>query len=132
LNFSKRQFPILVIAIFLLDQLVKYYFLYSGAPIQKNTGVAFGLLQEGSYLVLLILFILIILIFFMLTESNIFPMSMVVGGGLSNLVDRLLRGYVIDYLFLDPLPVFNLGDVAVALGVFLLIYGFRSSEKARP
>lgn len=103
-------------------------FTYSGAKISKNTGAAFGLLNEASYLGILILAILVTLIFFMLSEKNIFPMGLIIGGGISNLIDRMVRGYIIDYLFLDPLPIFNLADLAVVIGVFLIVYGYRSNK----
>ena len=61
-----------------------------------------------------------------------FAVSMIMGGGLGNVVDRLLHGYVVDFLqfrfgFLAPIfhggyfPSFNLADSAITLGAFCLI-----------
>lgn len=49
---------------------------------------------------------------------------MVIGGGLSNLIDRLARGYVVDYLDINQIynyPVFNIADISIVIGVILLI-----------
>jgi signal peptidase II len=43
------------------------------------------------------------------------------GGSLGNLYDRIQYGYVIDYIDFRFFPVFNFGDVAINLGVFLII-----------
>jgi len=46
---------------------------------------------------------------------------LVLGGAVGNLVDRGLRGYVVDFLHLHGWPVFNLADVYVVIGVGLLV-----------
>lgn len=46
---------------------------------------------------------------------------LVLGGGLGNLTDRILRGYVIDFLHLHSWPVFNVADIALCAGVPLLL-----------
>lgn len=61
-----------------------------------------------------------------------FSLSMILGGAIGNLIDRLLLGYVVDYLdfhwaFLSPLfhrghfPAFNLADAAITAGAVGLI-----------
>ena len=49
-----------------------------------------------------------------------FGFACMIGGALGNLTDRLVRGYVIDFIELRPLPVFNLADGALALGILLI------------
>lgn len=46
--------------------------------------------------------------------------ALIVGGALGNLVDRLARGYVIDFIHIQGWPVFNVADVAVCVGIPLL------------
>jgi signal peptidase II len=45
---------------------------------------------------------------------------MVVGGAIGNVADRLLRGYVVDFIHLHRWPVFNVADIAVTVGAILL------------
>lgn len=49
-------------------------------------------------------------------------LSMIVAGGLGNLLDRLVRGYVVDFIHLNNWPVFNVADIWVTLGALLLLY----------
>jgi signal peptidase II len=46
-------------------------------------------------------------------------------GGIGNLLDRFARGYVIDFLHLRYWPVFNVADIAITLGVALLVISSR-------
>ena len=48
---------------------------------------------------------------------------MIISGGLGNLIDRIMRGYVVDFIcveFID-FPVFNFADILVTCGAFMLI-----------
>lgn len=50
--------------------------------------------------------------------------TMVISGGLSNLIDRIVRGYVVDYIDINQIynyPVFNIADISIVIGVILLI-----------
>lgn len=47
-------------------------------------------------------------------------LALILGGALGNLVDRLARGYVVDFIHVRGWPVFNVADIAVVLGVALL------------
>jgi signal peptidase II len=57
---------------------------------------------------------------------------MTLAGGIGNLLDRFARGYVIDFLHLRHWPVFNVADIAITLGILLLIVGSRSRAKPTP
>ena len=49
---------------------------------------------------------------------------MIISGGTSNLIDRIFRGYVVDYIDINSIfkyPVFNMADISIVLGVILLI-----------
>ena len=56
-------------------------------------------------------------------EVNI-SISLVLGGGIGNFIDRLFRGYVIDYIDINNLfkfPIFNLADIFIVLGISIII-----------
>lgn len=57
---------------------------------------------------------------------------LVLGGGLGNLTDRLLRGYVIDFMHLHAWPVFNVADVAVCVGAFAVLLGRKLHVTSSP
>lgn len=48
--------------------------------------------------------------------------ALVVAGALGNVVDRVVRGFVIDFIHLNHWPVFNVADVAVVVGTILLMF----------
>ena len=47
--------------------------------------------------------------------------ALIAGGGIGNLIDRALLGYVVDYLDFRVFPIFNLADICVCTGCGLLI-----------
>lgn len=74
--------------------------------------------------------ILCILLYFLIkNHKNIHKLIktslvLIIGGGASNLIDRLLRGYVVDYIDINQIfnyPVFNIADMCVVIGVVLLV-----------
>lgn len=46
--------------------------------------------------------------------------ALVIGGALGNVVDRIVRGYVIDFIHVKGWPVFNVADIAVVVGIALV------------
>ncbi|MCB9732145.1 MAG: signal peptidase II [Deltaproteobacteria bacterium] len=55
--------------------------------------------------------------------------AVIASGAVGNLVDRLIRGYVVDFLHLHGWPVFNVADIAIVAGVVLLvIVSFREAR----
>ncbi len=58
--------------------------------------------------------------------------ALLVAGALGNVIDRLLRGYVIDFIEIDRWPIFNVADMAIVAGVALLvIVGLRRAPEER-
>ena len=93
-----------------------------------NSGGAFGILQglPGFFLVATIVIAGLILVWVRHVESarSLIPLGMVLGGGIGNLVDRVVRepgGRVVDFIDLHVWPVFNLADSAIVIGVLLLL-----------
>lgn len=48
--------------------------------------------------------------------------ALLVGGALGNIIDRLVRGYVVDFIHLHYWPVFNVADIAIVAGALLLLF----------
>ena len=96
-----------------------------------NTGAAFSLFSGNRYLFIFIAILIILgLIFYIkgleyLDELDVFIYSMLFAGILGNLVDRVVYGYVIDYLSFNfgnfLFPVFNFADICIVVAVFLYI-----------
>lgn len=58
-----------------------------------------------------------------LTWNDLVAVTFIVAGAAGNLLDRVMRGYVIDFLRLPHWPVFNVADIAVCVGYGLLLLG---------
>jgi signal peptidase II len=95
---------------------------------RQNTGTAFGFLRHAPPPVILAINIAVLLLFawlmrpFLRSRLGIVAAALVAGGALGNLVDRLLRQHVTDYLDFHVWPVFNLADACVVVGVGCLIW----------
>ncbi|AIH03655.1 signal peptidase II [Thermodesulfobacterium commune] len=139
--------------VFLLDRLTKFWFINLTYPGNQdvwqvlpginlvkvwNKGVAFGLFAKDSFLgtlgLIFLNLILLALIFFWAkhkaykpeTKTEIIGLGLIFGGGVSNLLDRLVFGAVFDFIDLYVKnfhwPAFNIADIAITLGLFILIY----------
>lgn len=122
----------------ILDQFLKWtaqmywqkpIFLLSGISLRydQNTGIAWSIPLPHLILLILNLVLIVILPFFIvhyfdlrLPKSQII-MSMIMAGALGNLIDRLFRGYVIDYISVGSFPVFNLADSLLTISIFLIL-----------
>lgn len=109
----------------------------------RNSGVAFGLGQgfPFPYYLFSIAAILVILLLFLGRRihgiGREVAMSLILGGALGNLIDRLRTGEVVDFIEIGygrwHWPVFNLADSAVTVGVvlFALTWGHPPEHEAR-
>ena len=95
-----------------------------------NYGVAFSFLENKRYLILLFSLILIYFLFNLRkdlpkTKKYDILFGVILGGIIGNLIDRVFRGYVIDYLetfiFGISFPIFNLADICISLGIILMV-----------
>lgn len=100
-----------------------------------NPGGAFGLLQglPGFFLVATIVVAGLILVWARSVEgtAHVIPLGMVLGGGLGNVFDRVLRdtgGRVVDFIDLYFWPIFNIADSAIVIGVIVLLIVTARSE----
>ena len=141
-----RALPVLVLflaaTVVLADQLIKLLVLYALKPLGtvtvipglfnltyvENRGAAFGMLEGHRwFLIAMVVLITAIFVFilcrFQIT-SKLFASAVVLilGGGISNLIDRLAYGFVVDYLSVSFFPpVCNLADYCITVGTVLLV-----------
>ena len=106
-----------------------------------NEGVAFGFLDSGSETVVLAITaaaLALVLIWFARDPARPWSwlaIGLLAGGAIGNLVDRIFRDGVIDYIDLPAWPSFNLADVAITLGAGLLVlaaFGESGDEESDP
>ncbi len=97
-----------------------------------NTGIAFGMFKDRGIIFIIFPIIAIILLTFniyyyrkneeMLSRLYIFAISLILGGAIGNLIDRISYGYVIDFIDFRIWPVFNIADTAISIGAILIAY----------
>ena len=98
----------------------------------ENYGAAFGIFQGKTLmLTIIVLAVLLVIIYTILSgkvreQIILFSFSLIIAGGVGNLIDRIRLGFVVDYLDFSALfsfPVFNFADCCVVSGtVIMLIY----------
>ena len=151
----KRNIIILIIIIFsfFLDLLTKNYALnhliinhslsinnFLNFTLAFNYGAAFSFLSDAGgwqrWFFIAFSFIVIIVISYMMIYDNNSPyiaFSFVIGGALGNLNDRIIYGYVIDFIevYYNTFywPIFNIADVAISIGVILLLHNIIFNKK---
>ncbi len=101
-----------------------------------NSGVAFGFFSGGGALVLALTLTALtaLVIYFLLHPTRPWlwlPTGLLVGGALGNLIDRLVHGYVTDFIKLPAWPAFNLSDMAITVGVLSLLYVLEGAPSKR-
>lgn len=99
----------------------------------ENTGMAFGLLSDHRWVFLALSAVGILLIGFYLfryakTTLCRLSLALIVGGGIGNMIDRIARGYVVDFIDFCAFPnvwywVFNIADAAVTVGGVIFAVG---------
>ena len=98
----------------------------------ENTGAAFSIGQGGGLIFIIVAVAFLVGAMFTVWNKPDLPMGLVVsiglvaGGGMGNMVDRLMEGYVTDFIatrFID-FPVFNVADMCVTVGVFATVIGY--------
>lgn len=91
-----------------------------------NSGAAFGMFQQANLVFTALAFIVIgaIIYFFPQVEKQDwalkFAMGLQLAGAGGNLIDRLMRGKVTDFISVGTFPVFNLADASISIGVAVL------------
>ncbi len=105
----------------------------------ENKGVAFGMefAPAGMLLLLTGLITIIVLVYVILSKNRttlfLVPFALIVGGGIGNMIDRVILGRVVDFIYFDLYhgkifgtylslwPIFNVADSAISIGACMLI-----------
>ena len=140
---KKINYLIIVIILCSLDQFSKIYInlnldkllnkdlLIFTLEFVRNYGAAFSIFS-GSRLFLSFISVIstIILSYFIFIRENKlinnYGLSFILAGSIGNGIDRILNGYVIDFIkikFID-FPIFNIADIVINVGVFILIISY--------
>lgn len=124
------------IALFSRTAIIKNFFYLTSV---RNDGAAWSILSGNTYILILIACLVIYLLYnFFIKNNNLNKLDKVIygmlyGGIIGNLIDRVFRGYVIDYLdfiiFKYDFPVFNLADSLIVVAMFLLVITILRGEK---
>lgn len=133
---------LIMLAVVILDQLVKYFVtvhvrLNTAIPViphvlslanVRNYGAAWSMLMgQQTFFAVITIISLIILIYYFLKKypNRLYSLSfaLMIGGTIGNFIDRVRLGYVVDMFQLDFInfPIFNVADSALTVGVILLL-----------
>lgn len=127
-----------------LDQISKYFISRAVSPGESipliknifhitlvyNTGIAFGMFKNQTAFFIIISLIAVALILHNIfsqkskkdfNKMEFFALALILGGAIGNMIDRIIFGYVIDFLDFRIWPVFNIADSAITIGVALLL-----------
>ena len=107
----------------------------------RNEGAAFSLFENKQVFLIIITIIALGFMFYFLKNKTFkkyetIIYSMILSGVLANLIDRIFRGYVIDYLDFTLIkynfPIFNLADIMIVLGcILLIIFSYIGEKKCK-
>ncbi len=125
----------IIIAIIVIDQISKIIIQKVGnINIEQNT---YSISEEdpnsGMMYIVTNLIIIVIITRFMLSQNQFIDkvlkvfLSFIIAGGISNLIDRIVRGYVLEWINIskiDWLPMFNIADILVLVGWILVVGKF--------
>lgn len=127
------------VVVFAVDHLTKWLVvqhlavdgqLLSGSPISithvRNRGAAFGLFPQFQWLYLAAAVVVGVYILlaghrFGTTPVRQVLLGLILGGAMSNGIDRLFQGYVVDFIDLHRWPVFNVADMSIVIGILLAL-----------
>ena len=146
---TKLYFLSLSIFIILIDQFSKYLMFYNlkkyinkdfllfRIDFVKNYGAAFNIFNGNRiFLSLISIISSLILIYFIflkgrLNLSDRYGLSLILAGSLGNGIDRIIKGYVIDFINLKlfDFPIFNIADIAINIGCIILIFNYFKFKK---
>ena len=139
---TKLYFLFLSIFIILIDQFTKYLMFYNKKlfinkdfllfklDFVKNYGAAFNIFSGSRIFLSLISIIFSILLIYLilrkktLNSLDLYSYSFILGGTIGNGIDRIYKGFVVDFINLNIInfPVFNIADISINVGFIFLIY----------
>lgn len=157
ISWQRLLFPLL--GVLILDQISKLFVLsafqqgeilevipgFFNLTLHFNKGAAFGIFSElddgirqlvlGGFSKIAILMLLVFLVYeFHESKLGQFSIGLILGGAVGNIIDRVYRGEVVDFLdfYISAYhwPAFNVADSAICIGVFTLIF-FESASRSK-
>ena len=146
---GRTYFIVLSLFIFSIDQLCKYFIsLYKDFFIKKdfilftfdyvkNFGAAFNMFSGSRILLSIVSSLVSFFLFYLIltqkntSKLNLYSYSFFLGGSLGNGIDRILNGYVVDFINLNfvNFAIFNIADVAINIGFILIVYSLFKNNK---
>ena len=96
----------------------------------ENEGIAFGLNKQNIGNIVLSVIVLIFVINYIFTQKErlnskiIVYLTLIISGGISNVIDRIYNGAVIDFIKIGNFPVFNFADIFIVCGWLLFAINF--------
>lgn len=132
--------PLILAAVVVLDQLTKYLavtFVPASHPLKilpvlslvnvRNVGAAFGLFAGlgNTFFILLSIAAIVLISALLIKGDGFLSLCLILGGAAGNLIDRILYGYVRDFIDLSigpyHWPAFNVADSALTVGIVLIL-----------
>ena len=146
---TKLYFLSLSIFIVLIDQFTKYLMFYNKKlfinkdfllfklDFVKNYGAAFNIFSGSRIFLSLISIFFSILLIYLIFRNNTFKLidlysySFILGGTIGNGIDRIYKGFVIDFIKLSIInfPVFNIADIFINIGFIFLLYNIFKNNR---
>ena len=123
-----------------IDQFLKYKIRQSGGFFLCNSGISFGIkLPISTFWPILSVFLLFLMIYFVFlyNQKVFFPnllflgISLLMGGALSNVLDRFFLGCVLDYIYIFKkfFPIFNIADISISCGLLFIFFSLVKKPK---
>ena len=128
-------FILIALGLILFDQITKYFIrtlMEQGQSLPlinnilhityvQNTGIAFGLFQNTTLLLVWFSLIVLGLLFYFYDKIDFIPRTLIAAGIIGNLLDRIFLRFVVDFIDFRIWPAFNVADSCLTIGVILLI-----------
>ncbi|MEK6948434.1 MAG: signal peptidase II [Nanoarchaeota archaeon] len=137
---KKKYFYIIPILI-ILDIITKLYFKnkninflkYLNFNYTENTGAIFGILKNNNLFFIILTIIIVILLVYLIKKEKKYQLelSIILSGAIGNLIDRIIYGYVIDFIDTKIWPIFNLADMYITIGIALILLKIITEEKSK-
>lgn len=158
---SYLLYLICIVSVVVFDQITKMIAIKQLLPIStypiikdvihftyvENRGAAFGILKDQRWIFMILSTVVVVVILYIMVRYKkylhpimLIGLSFTVGGGIGNMIDRTVKGYVVDFIdfTLIDFAVFNIADTFICIGVGLIIldiiigksdYSFLESNK---
>lgn len=99
---------------------------FLGLELSRNPGIALGIRLPDPWqqrvIFAAIILVAIAAFYYQESKEKAFAFGLILGGAVSNIIDRMLDGSVTDYVVIGSYPSFNMADAAICIGVGLLIW----------